>query len=182
MIRRLFVAVELPPQTQTRLFAAAQRLRETAARARVTACGNFHITLAFIGETDREAAVRRAMERVRAEEFELELRGVGKFSGRDGDIWWVGAADRRLRSLHDGLAAALAAEGFAPDGRAFKPHLTLARGVIGAAGLDARALGLDVPVGVRVDHITLYESTRRDGRLCYVPLFRRPLSRTEGES
>lgn len=52
MTRRLFVAVEIPPMIQAQLYAAAALLRERAALARVTRRENFHITLAFLGETD----------------------------------------------------------------------------------------------------------------------------------
>ena len=61
MIRRLFVAAEIPPASQARLYAAAALLRERAAQARVTRRENFHITLAFLGETDREADIRAGL-------------------------------------------------------------------------------------------------------------------------
>ena len=82
MIRRLFVAAEIPPASQARLYAAAALLRERAAQARVTRRENFHITLAFLGETDREADIRRAMDETRVPAFSLSIRGAGRFTGR----------------------------------------------------------------------------------------------------
>lgn len=76
MTRRLFVAVEIPPMIQAQLYAAAALLRERAALARVTRRENFHITLAFLGETDREADVRRAMDETCAPAFSLTIRGA----------------------------------------------------------------------------------------------------------
>ena len=181
MTRRLFVAVERPPMIQAQLYAAAALLRERAALARVTRRENFHITLAFLGETDREADVRRAMDETCAPAFSLTIRGAGRFTGRDGALWWAGVDPcPGLDALYRRLWAALERVGFTPERRPFKPHLTLARGVTGADGVDARTLGLSAPVSVQVGHITLFESTRRDGRLRYLPRYRRMFSDLTG--
>lgn len=181
MIRRLFVAAEIPPASQARLYAAAALLRERAAQARVTRRENFHITLAFLGETDREADIRRAMDETRVPAFSLSIRGAGRFTGRGGELWWAGVDPcPALHILYQRLWAALERAGFAPEQRPFKPHLTLARGVSGAQGADARALGLSAPEPVFVGHITLFESAYRDGRLRYLPRYRRVLSEPGG--
>ena len=120
MIRRLFVAVEIPPASQARLYAAAVLLRERAAQARVTRRENFHITLAFLGETDREADIRRAMDETRVPAFSLSIRGAGPvYRPRRRAV--VGG--RRSLSCApypvSKLWAALERAGFAPEQRPF---------------------------------------------------------------
>ena len=90
---------------------------------------NWHLTLAFLGHTGRDTRARyeAAAESVASRPFELVLDRLGYF--HRSNVLWLGAGDvpRRLAALHGDLNALLADEGYEPDKRPFKAHLTLAR-------------------------------------------------------
>ena len=53
---RLFIAVSFPAPLREQLRQAAGRLQGQCLRGRFTLTDNFHLTLAFLGETERRAA------------------------------------------------------------------------------------------------------------------------------
>ena len=124
---RLFVAIALPEDLRARL----SGMQQGVPAARWVDPDNLHITLRFIGEADGGQAhdLDAALAQVRAERFDLTFAGVGRFGqGRKSRALWVGvepapALDRLRRKVEQAVQAA----GFAPEGRKFKPHVTLAR-------------------------------------------------------
>ncbi len=124
---RLFVAIALPADLRARL----TRLQQGVPAARWVDPDNLHLTLRFIGEADGAQAhdLDAALTQVRAERFDVTLAGIGRFGqGRKARALWVGVKpvpelDRLRRKVEHAVQAA----GFAPEGRKFKPHVTLAR-------------------------------------------------------
>ena len=124
---RLFVAIALPEDLRARL----SELQQGVPAARWVDPDNLHLTLRFIGEADGVQAhdLDAALTQVRAERFNVTLTGVDCFGrGRKSRALWTGVAlcpelDRLRRNVEQAVQAA----GFAPEGRKFKPHVTLAR-------------------------------------------------------
>jgi len=90
-----------------------------------------HLTLRFIGEVDRHRAedVAAALGAVHAPRFLLALDGIGQFDRRNRpDSLWVGVKPHApLKALHNKIDQALIRIGRPPEGRAYLPHITLAR-------------------------------------------------------
>lgn len=124
---RLFIAVELPPAIKERL--------------RMICCGlpgakwvdedQMHLTLRFIGEVDGAVMqdVLGTLATVNAEQFDIELRGIGFFPPRQApQQLWVGVEpNERLTRLHGRIEAALRKAGIEKEARKFHPHVSLAR-------------------------------------------------------
>ncbi len=124
---RLFVAIELPASVRTVL----GFLHAGVPGARWTPVENMHLTLRFIGEVEepRIEDIDRALLAVRSPRFSLELAGVGHFetSGQPRALWAGVPKIAPLIRLRDRVESALVRAGFAPEGRKFLPHVTLAR-------------------------------------------------------
>ncbi len=124
---RLFVAIALPEDLRAHL----SRLQQGVPAARWVDPDNLHLTLRFIGEADGIEAhdLDAALTQVRAARFDVTLAGVDRFGqGRKSRALWVGVKpvpelDRLRRKVEQAVRAA----GFVPEGRKFKPHVTLAR-------------------------------------------------------
>lgn len=127
---RLFTALEIPEPVRLRL----SLIRAPLNGARWIDAEDMHITLRFAGDIDARTADEFAdlLADVQAQPFELTIRGVGAFGGRDPRVLWAGVEPSKnsgdavdnLHRLHE-RAARLA--GLEPEPRAFKPHVTLAR-------------------------------------------------------
>jgi RNA 2',3'-cyclic 3'-phosphodiesterase len=125
---RLFVGIALPPEVKLRL----SLLCSGVPGAKWVDAGNLHVTLRFIGEVDEGLAsdIDDALIQIRAPRFDLALAGVGHFGTR---MLWVGVErDPALLHLYDKVESAIVRLGFAPEGRRYAPHVTLARLKYGA--------------------------------------------------
>lgn len=174
---RLFVAVCLDASCKDMLCTAIAGLKGHACHGNFSRRDNLHLTLAFIGETNRLDAANQALGSIRAEPFTMELSSLGRFQRSGGDIWWMGVAKNdALSALQQQVAAALTKEGFSLEKRKFRPHLTLGREVVLEPGFHAEAFGKSLPPArLQVREIVLMESRRINGVLQYVPRFVQPL-------
>jgi 2'-5' RNA ligase len=129
----LFIAVDVPAEVKDGLRAATARFRDRIPGARWTNPDAWHVTVKFLGSTWLRLVqdVRTTVEAVASEEgpFETALADLGAFpSPTMARVLWAGLADAdgRFAELAASLDRALE-EHFDPEGRAFTPHLTLAR-------------------------------------------------------
>ena len=102
-------------------------------RASWTREPNLHLTLKFLGDVpiERIEAVSRALHRATAgaASFEIEIRGCGAFPTRGyPKVLWIGISDGpHLSSLFEAIEREVGRLDFPREGRAFHPHLTIAR-------------------------------------------------------
>jgi len=157
---RLFVALSLPEAVAERLAS----LQNGVDGAKWRPAQNFHLTLVFIGETDRHgmSAAADALARIQAPAFDLKLAGVGFFGERKPRALWAGAApEPALGHLQRKVESAVRRAGFDLERRRFTPHVTLAylKGARrGAVAAYCAANGLFSSESFRVDAFHLYSS------------------------
>lgn len=171
---RLFIAVNFGQEMKESLIDAIGRLRAVSSRGNFTRAANLHLTLAFIGETDRVDDVSEVMRAVASvtPTFEIALGEPGHFRREGGDIRWVGIGEgaSKLSELSTRLTSGLIAAGFDVD-RRFTPHITLGRQVSAPRRADMAL----IPAKSRVDKISLMRSDRVNGVLKYTEIFSAPL-------
>lgn len=143
-----------------------------------------HVTLRFIGEVDRPMAedIAAAMGTIHSPALEIGFDGVGFFDqGPRGALFARISPREPLAALHKKIDRALVSLGLKPEGRAYLPHLTLARKRRGA---DDPAGWLAVHAGLRgpaepIEHFILFESrVGRDGSR-YEPIERYQLGMSQ---
>lgn len=172
---RAFVAITLPPALQQAIERVQDDMRRQVPGWRWVPPGNVHLTLKFLGDiaSDRIESIVQAMQQGVADQrrFLLQARGLGCFPGLTRPrVLWMGLEDAHqvLGPLQARVDAALAAQGFAPEKRPFRPHLTIARA---QDNIDRGRLAMLLrtyhaePVGtLTVDGIHLIQSQlHRDG-------------------
>jgi 2'-5' RNA ligase len=131
---RVFLAVFPPPATQALAARAIDALRRPGDGVSWVKPDNLHYTMRFLGELGEDGARRvgeAADEAARSlTAFEVTLGGAGGFPrARGARVIWLGLEQgaEPFVVLGKRLETALARRGFAPEGRAFTPHLTLGR-------------------------------------------------------
>lgn len=163
---RLFFALWPADPVRQALYRASRAPVE-ASDGKPVSPSNFHITLAFLGSLDQEAAARArsAAVSVRSEPFQMELDSLGHWP--EPQVLWCGA--RRVpaaaRTLADGLRQRLVSVGLKPDIKPFVPHVSLARKVRRVA-----ALGNFGPVAWAAKDFVLVSSVTGDSGSEYSPL------------
>lgn len=174
---RLFVALRPPRAIRQLLLGAMHGL----AGARWQNDDQLHLTLRFIGEVDHHQAedIAAALGALHASAIAARIAGVDMFErrGRPHMVWARVEPVAPLTALHRKVDQILARVGVAPDGRAFLPHITLARlnrGPGPVAPFIALHNDLTSPA-FAFSHITLYESELAHGGSRYHPVARYPL-------
>ena len=166
---RSFVAVPLPEDIRTRVFAAAGELGRVLPGVRwIRKVENLHVTVKFLGPVaaDRLASFGAGLSASFAATapFGIEVRGMGAFpSARQANVLWAGVTDPggRLAAAAAVIEAAAARLGIRDANRPFRAHVTVGRSR-DRDGVDARAalaaMG-DRSFGVApVSEICVYES------------------------
>ena len=128
---RLFTAIDLP---ETILYQIGRLLDELRPHADVrwSRAENLHVTTRFVGEwpdqrlAELESALRRVAPRA---PIPIALRGLGWFPNPHSPrVFWAAVhAPPELARLARDTDAVLEPLGLKPEGRDFRPHLTLAR-------------------------------------------------------
>lgn len=176
---RLFVALRPPAAIRERLLGAMGGVPG----ARWQADEQLHLTLRFIGEVEARTAedVAAALAGVHAPAPSVALAGVGRFGDRRrGGALWAGLAPHdALARLHRKVDQACVRAGLPPEGRAYLPHITLARLSRGAGGPEVDRWLADTAALASppfpLCHLILYQSRLgRDGAH-YDALMRWPL-------
>lgn len=126
-MHRLFVAIRPPAQIRHQLL----DLMEGVPGARWQDEDQLHLTLRFIGEVGRHQAedLALALLSVRHPCFPLALAGVGAFerNARPTSLW-AGLSPRKpLEALYRKIDQGCQSVGLESEGRAYMPHVTLAR-------------------------------------------------------
>lgn len=179
-MHRLFVALRPPPAIRDTL----ADIMDGVPEARWQDDEQLHLTLRYIGKVDRHLAedIVIMLGSVRSPALDLHLSGVGQFDPQSGnDSLWAGVVPHEpLGALHRKIDHALVRLGLPPEGRAYRPHITLAR-LSKRAGQQAEtAQWLAAHTGLssepfRADHIILYESHLDSDGARYEPVGRWPL-------
>ncbi len=169
---RLFVAIRPPAPVRMSLLEAMGGIPG----ARWQDEEQLHLTLAFLGEVAEVAAddLVNALAGVRVDPFELAISGVGHFErkGRPSALWAGISPSEPLQTLQSRVTSACRRAGCLPDGKAFRPHITLARlsGRAGPIGGWLAEQGLLAAGRWTVDDFFLFASHLRPEGSLYEPL------------
>lgn len=126
---RLFVALDIDSGIRKRIGEFRSQMREFAPDVRWVGPETFHVTLQFLGETDKLDEIRSALQQVKGAAVPMAFRGAGFFPNpKSPRVFWIGIeSDEHLQELANSIRAALKPLGSERDAGPFKPHLTLAR-------------------------------------------------------
>lgn len=185
---RCFLAIELPEPVRRRLADLQDQLRHIDRLVRWTRPAQIHLTLKFFGEVpdagiDELCRIARDTARELVP-FDLHIRGVGCFppQGPPRVIWaGIEPAPPALLDAQRAFEEAYASRGYPPEGRPYRPHLTLARTRERAAARLIRSSLESVASfsagSVRVHELVLFQSMPGRGGTEHIPLARAGLQR-----
>lgn len=130
---RLFLAINLAPEMRRAVIDATSSLREAAPSIGWVDETRLHLTLKFLGDLAESSVgpLREAMASVARKHrtFRLSVKEIGAFPNfRRARVIWMGVdREPKLEFLHHDVELACEKLGYELEGRAFRPHLTLAR-------------------------------------------------------
>ena len=162
---RVFIAIRFTQAFKEPIFEAQDALRDNGVRGNFTLPENLHLTLAFIGETDRVDDIKAAVKEVVFEPFEIKTGRLGCFNGRSKVIWLGIDSEKKLKAITAELRKNLDIRGIDYAKGRFQPHITLVR--------QPSDMPLDIDIesaNMTVREISVMKSERISGRLVYTAL------------
>lgn len=162
---RVFIAIRFTQAFKEPIFEAQDALRDNGVRGNFTLPENLHLTLAFIGETERVDDIKAAVEEVVFEPFEIKTGRLGCFNGRSKVIWLGIDGEKKLKAITAELRKNLDIRGIDYAKGRFQPHITLVR--------QPSDMPLDIDIesaNMTVKEISVMKSERISGRLVYTAL------------
>lgn len=184
---RLFYAIEFDDKTKDILVEIRNLLKKKAVKGNFTRKENLHLTLRFMGEVpDPNIYVLKKIQDLVSQKhspFQLEISQIGFFSRGHNSIVWAGIKENKnLLQLQEDLENEIAANGFTPENRPYKPHITLAREF--ASNDDINRIIKEIePLKheFSVNSISLMESTRINGKLMYLCRYKTAICKNDGK-
>ena len=166
---RLFISIPLSPEMRRGITETMDQLKKAGVRGRYIPVENLHITLAFIGEMPDAGPIKKALEDVKIEPFEMKLSGMGTF----GNLLWIGLEkEPKLEQLSSRVRLALDEAKIPFDRKKFSAHITIVREMSG------NWRRTQVPASsMAPDHISLMRSDRIAGRMKYTEIYRKTIER-----
>lgn len=167
---RLFFALWPDARTREALAERSRALDGALSGGRPIPRENLHVTLHFLGRVAEPERARAAASRVRPRSIGLQFDRFGFWP--EPQVAWLGMSEAPdpLLALVADLSTELGSEGFATRSRAYRPHVTLYRGVREVA---------ELPQAERLDwhpeQFVLVRSTRDEAGSNYEIVERWPL-------
>jgi 2'-5' RNA ligase len=130
---RTFIAIDIQPTNEIRNLLSDFLKTLEGLEIKYTELNNYHITLAFLGETtDTQVSnICKDLDLIQSatKKIEISLEGVGAFknSGSPSVIWIGIRPNEPLKELFQIINLTIESNGFAAEHRKFLPHLTLGR-------------------------------------------------------
>lgn len=172
---RLFIAIPLPPDVLRAAACARAALEGYGAAGRFVPRENYHITLHFLGETDRLMEAADAMSDACRDirPFVLRLGGYASFKSEKSHTGFVSVScdSDELNKLYESLEAALWERGFTKNRERLTPHITLGRRIEGDEGFVLPPRNAAFTANI----VALYESRNENGAMRYASLHRERL-------
>lgn len=162
---RIFIAIRFTEAFKSSILDAQDGLREYGVRGNYTQPENLHLTLAFIGETERVEEINAAVDAVKFEPFVISTGKMGCFNGRSRVIWLGIEGEDKVKAIAQQLRRNLDQRGIDYARGKFSPHITLVR--------QPSEMPLDIEPeseSMTVSKIYVMKSERINGRLVYTAL------------
>lgn len=173
---RVFFAIEFDSGIKKYLWEKQQEVSKYCSKGKFTLEENFHLTLRFIGDREKDEIekLKDVVKKAAAANtgFELVLDGLGQFHKGNRKILWLGVKhSRNLQELHSSVEKQLEEKGYSAEDRGYNPHITLGRECI-VEDLESIRRNITVsPLTIPVQGISLMESKRVEGVLTYRPVY-----------
>lgn len=131
MKKRLFIAIELPPNIKAKIIEFQDKLKKLPIKATWAKPENIHLTLVFLGEIDYNQIpdIIATLDKLKDDAFEVSFSRLGGFPSLNKvQTLWLGIQENlALSYLQMKISKRLAQLDLKIDERKFIPHITVGR-------------------------------------------------------
>lgn len=177
---RVFIGFKIDRFTKKKIIEIRNSIRDEFIKGNYTLDENLHLTLKFIGEVqeDKVEDIKECIESLEFNSFKVEGTALGIFKKRNKAIIYYNInKNKKLDKLYEETSKLLYNNKIIDKsqvGISYKPHITLVRNLTLGEGMEMFIKEFKgKKQEIHIDGITLFESTRIDGKLVYRDIFTR---------
>lgn len=176
---RSFIGINFSSEVKDDIAKIQRQVRENSAKGRFKHVDNFHITLKFLGEIEKQQAekIAKKLEEIADKHtgFELRLQDIGRFNGRDNiRTLYIGLGGQleALRHLNEDTENAMELLGFKREGRPYTPHITISQDLTLNIPFEELKKQIDMSCTntIYVTKIELIKSEQIQNKRIYTPI------------
>jgi 2'-5' RNA ligase len=164
---RLFIAINFNNDFKNAVSEIYRKLNKSGVKGNFTLLDNLHLTLAFLGETNKVDEIKKVIDNVKFAPFTLEFEKINSFKSGAKNIVYLETKSDSLNALATDLRTKLKNKSVKFDEKDFKAHITLIRE---ASNLPPQNFSID-KLKTYADKIDLMHSQRIDGALTYTKIY-----------
>ena len=175
---RLFIAAQIEDENKKIINEIQKQYKAQTFKGTFTRAENFHVTLKFLGEIEKELIPKIIFVMDRAAEesaaFSFTSGNTGCFNRSEGFTLFLGidSGAENLWNLSTLIEEELFKSGFKKENKMFTPHITLGRRIKFKNDFNIIAKEISLPkITFNCTSISLMESFMEKGILCYNPLY-----------
>ena len=175
---RLFIAVQLEEENKKSIYEIQKQYKTKSIKGTFTRIENYHVTLKFLGEVEKELIPKIifVMDRTAEESVSFVFSSglTGCFNRPDGSVLFLGIDNgaENMWKLSALLEEEFLKSGFKKESRVFTPHITLGRRIKFKNDFNILTKEINLPkITFDCSSISLMESFTEKGVLCYNPLY-----------
>ncbi|MCL2792305.1 MAG: RNA 2',3'-cyclic phosphodiesterase [Spirochaetaceae bacterium] len=175
---RLFIAAQIKDENKKTISEIQKQYKAQSVKGTFTRIENYHLTLKFLGEVEKEiiSKIIFVMDRAAEESapFVFTSGNTDCFYKTEGATLFLGVDNgaENLWKLSALLEEELQKSGFKKEDKVFTPHITIGRRIKFKNDFKIIAKEIDLPkITFDCSAITLMESFMEKGVLCYNPLY-----------
>ena len=157
---RIFIAIRLTEEFKQPLLEAQAYLKEHGVGGFYAPKENLHLTLSFIGETDKLDLIKQTISEIKFEPFVIRNSHTGCFDNERAKVLWMGIeASEQLQWVAAEVRQKLNECGVDCDQKPFKAHITL------VSKPSEFITDIDVQQsGMLVERISVMETVSQNGK------------------
>ncbi|NTV89722.1 MAG: RNA 2',3'-cyclic phosphodiesterase [Clostridiales bacterium] len=176
---RAFIAIDFNDGLKSRISGVQNELRSKTVSGRWKHRDNFHLTLKFLDEINREQFddLKSELENISRRHacFTLNIAEIGRFQGRDSiRVLWLGLGGDldKLVKLQSDIEEAAVRIGFPRETRSFRPHVTIGQDILPGKGFENKVSGLRTETlqEIKVDRFEIFNSEQIGLRRIYTSM------------
>jgi 2'-5' RNA ligase len=167
---RLFIAVKPHSLFLKALETISGELKRLLPKVSFVPIQNMHLTLCFIGETDKIELLKTVINGIPFNSFNMEMGRLGTFGRGDSTLIWVGLNScQALETISAAIRVKLLENGINFDSKPFRPHITVARRALLPAGFSIASVSTPKEI-IKCNKIELLKSEKYEGKPFYTPV------------
>ncbi|MDF2839554.1 MAG: 2-5 ligase [Clostridia bacterium] len=176
---RSFIGINFSKAVKEDIITIQEQVRSNASKGRFKHVDNFHITLKFLGEIEQQQSeeIAKKLEVLAAQysSFELSLKEIGQFKGRDKiRTLYIGLGGNieALKRLNQATEGAMEALGFKKETRPYTPHITISQDLTLNIPFEKLEKQIDMESTgiIYVNKIELIKSEQIKNKRIYTPI------------